>query len=108
MSPRLRVLLCGSAILLVACGDTRSSKLSVGISKDSALKIMSQAPERNEAYLVNGRDIIALFFGKPGAAAGATPSEELLPIVLVNDSVAGWGWKGWEKIAADYRIQVKR
>jgi hypothetical protein len=108
MSPRTRVILLGLGVLLAACGDSRMGKLSTGISKDSTLKIMGSVPERTEAYLVNGRDIVALFFGKAGADSGTTPSAEMLPVVLINDTLSAWGWESWEKIATENKIPVKR
>lgn len=95
-------------MILAACGDSRLRKLSVGISKDSALQIMGGKPDRAEAYLTNGQMIEALFYGAAGADSGATPEEKLTPVVIVNGQLQGWGKEDWEKVAAEHKIQVKR
>ena len=102
-----RILLLGAALLLAACGDARLRKLSVGISKDSAMQVMGAKPDRAEAYLTGGQSIEALFYGKAGADSGQTPQEELTPIVIVNGQLTGWGREEWQKVATEHNIQVK-
>ena len=95
-------------MLLGGCGDARLRKLSVGISKDSTMQIMGSRPDRTEAYLVEGRMIEALFYGKAGADSGATPEDKLTPVVLVDGALTGWGKDEWEKVAAENNIQRGR
>ena len=101
------ILLLGAGLLLAACGDSRLRKLSVGISKDSAMHIMGAKPDRAEAYLTSGQSIEALFYGKEGADSGMTPLEKLTPVVIVNGQLTGWGQEEWQKVATEHKIQTK-
>ena len=107
-SVKSRILLLSAAILVVACGDARLRKLDVGISKDSAMHVMGPKPDRVEGYLVGGQMIEALFYGKAGADSGQTPEDRLVPVVVVNGQVTGWGKEEWRKVAAEHKIQVKQ
>jgi hypothetical protein len=94
-------------LLLLACGDSRLGNLTVGMSKDSTVQVMGSRPDRAEAYLSGGEMIEALFYGKPGADSGTTPEAELVPVVIVDGKLQGWGKEEWAKVAAEHRIQVK-
>jgi hypothetical protein len=89
-----RVVLFG--VLLAACSrdDARFQELTRGIPRDSVIKVMGDAkPERVDSYLANSQVIEALYFAPPGADSGSTPERELSPVVVVNGTLAGWGWK---------------
>lgn len=104
-----RVVLLG--ILLAACsrGDARFEELTRGIPRDSVIKVMGDAkPERVDTYLANSQLIEALYFAPPGADSGSTPERELSPVVMVNGTVAGWGWKVWDSIAGANKIPLKQ
>ena len=102
------LLFVGGALILGGCGDSRLRKLTVGISRDSALAIMGGKPERIDAYITGGQFIEALYYARPGRDSGTTPERKLSPVVLVDRVVVAWGWKEWEPIAEEHHIQLKQ
>ncbi len=99
----------GVALLALAgCGDKRLDRLSAGISKDSAIALMGQNPDRVDPFLTQGKYIEAMYFGRPGAAPGSTPEDKLQPVVVVDGTIQVWGWDDWEEFAAQYQIPAAR
>jgi hypothetical protein len=99
------------AVTLVGCGgsDARLKKLTVGIPRDSALRVTGlEKPERTDRYLVGGHFIEAMYFAKPGADSGKTPDRQMSPVVVVDGKLAAWGWKTWDSIAAANKIVVAK
>lgn len=101
--------LAGAATCLAACGDARTSKLTAGISRDSALKVINDGGAdslahvyKQETYLVNGKHVNVLFYNKDGIKQ---PSDSTLsakaqtPIVTVDGKVTGWGWAHYDSVA---------
>ncbi len=106
--------------VLAACGDARVKKLDEGISRDSVLSILRDgAPAlgadslphvyENAAYLVEGRNYEVFYYTKGDEVAGADslPAKKLTPIVLVDGSVTGWGWKYWDSVATSIKLPVQ-
>ena len=101
--------LVASLMAVVGCerGDARLDRLTAGISKDSALALMAATPQRNDPFLVHGQYIEALYFPREGAAAADTATDRLMsPVVVINGTLAGWGWDFWDSVAAAHNIQV--
>jgi hypothetical protein len=111
----LGVLLLASA----ACGDARVKKLEEGISRDSLLSILRDGgpqigadslPHIYEAarYLMNGREYEIFYYTKGDEVAGADslPAKKLTPIVLVHDTLTGWGWQYWDSVAKSINLPV--
>jgi hypothetical protein len=99
------------AVALAGCGgsDARLRKLTVGIPRDSALRLIgAEKPERVDQYLVHGHYIEAMYFAKPGADSGKTPDRQMSPVVVVDGKLLTWGWKGWDSIAAANKIVVAK
>jgi len=97
-----------SAVLL-ACGgsDTRFQKLTVGISRDSALKLIGvEKPARVDPFLVSGHYIEAMYYAKPGADTVGLADRKMSPVVLVDGKLVGWGWKAWDSVAGANKIAV--
>ena len=103
---------------LSACGDTRVTRLSTGIGRDSALKILAGGPSsdslanvyKQEAYINNGQFINVLVYNKDGVKEAADPSvpdSELTPVVVVDGKVSGWGWAYYDSVAKANNIPVK-
>jgi len=93
---------------LAACGpkDKRLAQLSVGISKDSALKVMGvAAPTRIDPFLTDGKFIELLYFAAPGVV-DSVPDREMTPLVAVNGLLIGWGWETVDSVAGATRIPV--
>ena len=100
-------------LLLSGCGgesDTRLDKITVGISKDSVLAIMGvEKPHRVDPYLVNAQYIEAMYFPRLGAADSSSVVERnMSPVIVVDGKVVAWGWKQWDSIAAEKKIEVAK
>jgi hypothetical protein len=107
MKPTLPVVLTLAAAL-AACssGDARFEQLTVGITKDSALKVMgSQAPARTDPFLTEGRFIEVMYFA-PAGTADSLPDREMSPLVTVDGKLVGWGWETLDSVAAATKIPV--
>ena len=107
MKPTLPIALALAAAL-AACSseDTRLKQLTVGISKDSALKVMGTAqPVRADAYLIDGKSLEILYFA-PRRSADSLPDRQLAPLVAVNGQLIGWGWEILDSVAAATKIPV--
>jgi hypothetical protein len=100
--------LCGALALAGCSSDKRFDKLTAGISKDSTLALIGvEKPLRTDPYLVGGHYIEAMYYAKPGAAAGDTLDRKLTPVIVVDGTLAGWGWKKWDSIAGANKIVVQ-
>jgi hypothetical protein len=100
-------------VLLSGCGDSRIRKLSKGISRDSAMKILGGTPADSTPYIyhtsgfiVNGRRIDVLYYDVQGRKRfrDSAPGEELTPVVLEKGQVEGWGWANWDSVAKSLNI----
>ena len=103
----LVTLAVGSA---TACGDARINKLTAGIPRDSALKVINEGSSgdslarvyKQETYLVNGQLTNVLFYNKDGVKIERDSSLEAkaqIPIVTVGGKVTGWGWEHYDSVA---------
>ena len=94
---------------LAACGpkDSRLSTLTVGISKDSAVKIMGvEKPTRIDPYLTDGKLIELMYFAAPGTVDSVS-DREMSPLVAVNGLLIGWGWETVDSVSAATKIPVQ-
>jgi hypothetical protein len=113
------------AILLAACEDKRVSQLDTGISRDSALSVISHDIKPGTAtgpdsfpnvymrarYLIKGKNFEVLYFTPTNekiekAGKDTIPLRKLSPIVFVDNRLIGRGWDFWDSVAAANRIQV--
>jgi hypothetical protein len=105
-------------VTLTGCGDKNIRKLSVGIPRDSVIKILGHGSSatdstpnvyREERYLNDGHFITMLMYTSTGRKEGADtiPDAELTPVVLVNDTLTGWGWEHHDSVANANRIVIK-
>lgn len=103
---------------LAACGDANLRKLSVGIARDSVLKVLGQGSVssdttpnvyREERYLYGGQMITMLLYTNTGKEEGVDtlPERELTPVVLRNDTLTGWGWEYHDSVARAINIVIK-
>ena len=106
----IAVALC-TLVLATACerADPRLQTLTVGIGKDSALKLMQvPQPRRLDPYLIHGQYIEAMYLpksrdeSKPGLTDRA-----MSPLVVINGKLTGWGWTYWDSVAAANKIEVQ-
>ena len=103
---------------LTGCGDKNIAKLTIGIPRDSVIRILAQGSPatdstpnvyREERYLNDGHFITMLMYSSTGMKEGTQtiPEEELTPVVLVDDTLTGWGWEHHDSVATANRIVVK-
>jgi hypothetical protein len=107
MKPTLPAALALAAAL-AACssGDARFEQLTVGITKDSALKVMgSPPPTRTDPFLTDGKFIEVMYFA-PAGTADSLPDRKMSPLVTVDGRLVGWGWEALDSVAAATKIPV--
>ena len=108
-----------SLALLSACADANIRKLNAGIPRDSVLKILAlgststdSTPNvyREERYLHDGQMITMLLYTNTGKKEGVdtVPEGDLIPVVLRNDTLTGWGWEHHDSVAKANNIVIKR
>jgi hypothetical protein len=114
-----RILGAGLAItVLAACQDKNIRQLTIGISRDSVLKILAlgatssdSTPNvyREERYLNDGQWITMLLYSNRGVEEGqeTVPEADLTPVVLRNDTLTGWGWEHYDSVATANNIPIK-
>jgi hypothetical protein len=113
----------GCAVSLVACEDKRVSQLDTGITRDSALSVMSHDVKpgagadsfpnvyTRDRYLISGKNYEVLYF-TPGnekiekAGKDTIPLRKLSPIVFVDNRLVGRGWPFWDSLATSLKIPV--
>lgn len=105
---------------LAACTDSRISALTVGISKDSALKVIGKgAPEgdslrniyRRVQFFTDSRLFdIYLFDAKDRKAwkDSTVADKDLVPVVMVGDKLEGYGWRYMDDLTTKYKLNVRR
>lgn len=116
-----------AASLLVACEDKRVKQLDTGITRDSAISVLSHdlppgsPPDsfpnvyKREQFLVNGKHYEVLYFTSNNEKAplvneqpkGDTiPLRKLTPIVFLENRMVGKGWDVWDSVATANKIPV--
>jgi hypothetical protein len=123
-----------SAVVVAACQDKRVSQLDTGITRDSAVSVMSHDLKSGatadsfpnvytrERFLLNGKNVEVLYFTPendkaPAQVGGRVPSagpdtiipyKRLTPIVFVDNKLAGRGWAYWDSVATANKIPLKK
>ena len=104
---------------LAGCGGDRNiGQLTVGIARDSVLRILAQGSTatdstpnvyREERYLYDGHFITLLLYSATGKkeATDTIPEEQLIPVVLRDDTLTGWGWEHTDSVANANNIVLK-
>lgn len=84
--------------------------LATGISKDSAIVVMGgERPSRIDPYLVSGNYVESMLFIRPGTepvGVDTLPDRARTPVVVINGTVAGWGWGFWDSVATVHNIPL--
>lgn len=111
------------AVVSAACTDKRVQAVDTGITRDSAISIISHDLPANaksdslpnvyirERYLMGGKNYEVLYFTPRNEKAQAgkdTAWGKLTPIVLVDNRTVGTGWKVWDSIATANKIPLKK
>jgi hypothetical protein len=113
------------ATMLVACEDKRVSQLDTGITRDSALSVISHDVKPGTAtgpdsfpnvymrdrYLISGKNYEVLYFTPNNdkiekAGKDTIPKRNLSPIVFVDNRLIGRGWPFWDSLAATLKIPL--
>ena len=113
------------AVMLVACEDKRVSQLDTGITRDSALSVISHdvkpgtstGPDSfpnvytRDRYLIGGKNYEVLYFTPNNekiekAGKDTIPKRKLSPIVFVDNRLVGRGWPFWDSLAATLKIPL--
>jgi hypothetical protein len=109
-----------AALLSVACGDARVRDLDTGISTDSMLAIIGAGASpgdslanvyRHTSYFVQGKAIDVYFYDAQGRKFTEVKDvnvDDLVPIVVVDGKVEGWGWRHMDRVTVQYNIQARR
>lgn len=106
------------AVSLSACEDRNIRQLTVGIPRDSVMRILAlqstsadSTPNvyREERYLHDGHWITVLMYSNTGAEEGVQTVDEadLVPVVLLDDTLTGWGWEHHDSVARANNIVIK-
>jgi len=103
-------LIAGLSLLggMIGCGgtDPRFKQLTVGISRDSALKVIGvEKPSRADPFLVNGHYIEVLYYTRTGAQE-PVPDRKMSPVVVVDGKLVGWGWRSLDSVAGANKLPV--
>jgi hypothetical protein len=120
---RSSVALAGFAVLtfVAACQDKRVKEVDTGITRDSALSILSQdvrgtQPDsfpnvyKRARYLINGKNYEVLFYTPNNEKQGkdSVVSKKLTPIVFVENKVVGKGWTYWDSVSSANHIPLEK
>ena len=126
-----------SGMLVAACEDKRVKDLDTGISRDSALKVITRDPKPaprdssanspdsypnvywRERFLVAGKNYEVLYFTADNTKmpiprnggmlpADSIPYAKLTPIVFVENRLAGRGWKFWDSVSTALKVPLKK
>ena len=117
---RSRILLAlALAVAMSACADKRIAKLEEGITKDSTLKLLSVGAPADDSlpnfyrhlqYFMDSKMFDVYLFDPKNRDYSTDPlvaDKELTPIVVVSDTLRGWGWSYMDETSERYKMQVR-
>lgn len=116
--------LTGTMIATAACTDKRVKELDTGITRDSALSVMSKDlnPVAGRAsdslpnvykrsnYLIAGKTLEVLYFTSDNSKPSGKDTisvRKLTPIVFYENKLVGKGWPVWDSIATANKILIE-
>ena len=118
-----RVALLATAALTVlfvsACSDSRVRELTLGISKDSVLKVIGQGAPAGDSlpnvyrriqYFVDSKFFDIFLFDPKNRKVWEDPTvldKELTPIVVIQDKLEGTGWGYADELTGKYKMQIR-
>ena len=108
------------ALFLGACEDKRVKELDTGITRDSAMSVISRdlkpgsGPDsfpnvyRRSRYLLNGKNVEVLYFTSNNEKAGkdSVATRKLTPIVFIDNRLAGRGWDYLDSLSKANHIEI--
>ena len=110
------------AALTTACEDKRVKELDTGITRDSAVSVISHdlrpgSPSdsfpnvyKRDRYLIAGKNIEVLYFTPNNEKQGkdSVPLKKLTPIVFIDYKLAGRGWDYWDSVRTANKIPIEK
>ena len=110
-----------AAVLVTACEDKRVKELDTGITRDSAMSVISHdlpagAPSdsfpnvyKRDLYLMGGKHYEVMFFTPHNEKQGkdSVQLKNLTPIVFVENRLIGRGWPFWDSVAKANKIPIQ-
>jgi hypothetical protein len=108
-----------AAVLTTACEDKRLKQLDTGITRDSAVSVISHdtkpgaGPDsfpnvyKREKFLVSGKNYEVLYFQPENkkqpelnvVTKDTVPLDKLTPIVFIENRMIGKGWDFWDSVS---------
>lgn len=124
-SVRRRVLFVAGlscAALTAACEDKRVKQLDTGITRDSAVSVISHdlkpgtSPDsfpnvyKRDRFLIAGKHYEVLYFTPNNEKFGkdTVPMKKLTPIVFADYKLIGRGWAFWDSVRTANKIPVEK
>jgi hypothetical protein len=110
------------AALTAACEDKRVKGLDTGITRDSAVSVISHDLKpgsgsdsfpnvyKRDKYLINSKHIEVLYFTPNNEKAGkdTVPLKKLTPLVFVDYKLVGRGWDFWDSVRTANKIPIEK
>lgn len=111
-----------AATFLVACQDKRVKALDTGITRDSAVSVISHdlkpgtGPDsfpnvyKRDRFLIAGKNYEVLYFTSNDEKQGkdSVPLKKLTPIVFRENRMIGKGWDYWDSVSKANKIPVQK
>ena len=111
---------CASLEQIRADNRQKLTGLSAGMSKQEVLSLMGTKtvrsgdgtivtnPHRTEMYRAkNSVFELLLYYTEIKKSDGAITDDELIPLVLKDGKLDGWGWSYWENVTQKLEIRVR-
>jgi hypothetical protein len=112
--------LAASSATLAACEDKRVKELNTGITRDSAISVISHDIKgggrdsfpnvyTRERYLIAGKTYEVLYFAPNNEKAGknTVPYKKLTPLVFVDNKLVAKGWDAWDSVSTANKIPLR-
>ncbi|MEP6493994.1 MAG: hypothetical protein ABJF01_15030 [bacterium] len=109
----------GTLVTLTACEDKRTKDLSNGITRDSAMSVLSQKivgggrdsfPNVYDRanYLINGQRYEVLYFAPNNEKKNkdTVSFKNLTPLVFIDNKLIAKGWPAWDSISKANKIVI--
>ena len=118
----LTVAALSAGAVLVACQDKRVKQLDTGITRDSAVSVISHdlkpgsGPDsfpnvyKRDRYLMGGKNYEVLYFTANNEKKGkdSVALKNLTPLVFLENRMIGKGWDFWDSVRTANKIPIEK
>jgi hypothetical protein len=118
----LTVAVLSTGAVLVACQDKRVKQLDTGITRDSAVSVISHdlkpgsGPDsfpnvyKRDRYLMGGKNYEVLYFTANNEKKGkdSVALKNLTPLVFLENRMIGKGWDFWDSVRTANKIPIEK